>query len=194
MTRRTPEAPWASPEAGLLSRACSGDGAAIESFVRWAWPRAHRVAYLLTHDRAASEDAAQEATLAAVRALPTFDLSREPGPWLERIAANKALDFLRKRQRRHEAELFEEQLTDDTTQVEELAALVDASISADVMDAFGTLALEQRQSVVLRHLLDYQPVEIADMLAMPAPTVRTHIHRGLRRLREHLEERERRSA
>lgn len=188
------ETPPASTARAVMTAASAGDVTAIESFVRWAWPRAHRVAFLLTHDAGAAEDIAQEAVLSAVRAIPSFDLSRDPGPWLERIAANKAIDHLRLRQRRPESELIEEQLPDDSSLVRELTTAIDSAISAEVMEAFSGLSPEQRQTVVLRHLLDYEPSEIAEMLDLPGSTVRTHIHRGLGRLRERLQNNERRSA
>ena len=56
------------------------------------WPRAHRAAYLVVHDAAAAEDIAQEAFLAAVRALDRFDRKRPFGPWLHRIVVNRAID------------------------------------------------------------------------------------------------------
>lgn len=194
MTIGTLETRPASTARAVITAASAGDAKATESFVRWAWPRAHRVAFLLTHDAGAAEDIAQEAVLSAVRTMPSFDLSRDPGPWLERIAANRAIDFIRRKQRRPEAELIEEQLPDESLLVRELTTTIESAISADVMEAFGGLSPVQRQTVVLRHLLDYEPAEIAEMLDLPGSTVRTHIHRGLQRLRERLQNNERRSA
>jgi len=172
------------PSGAMIAAAAAGEEAALEAFVRWAWPQVHRIAYLLTHERSASDDIAQDAVLAAVGAIDGFDSTRDAQPWVERIAANKAIDWLRRRQRSREVELVEDRLVEDPRLVHELAAAVDDAISSDVMDAFGELSPAQRETVVLRHLLDYEPAEIAEMLGMPAPTVRTHIHRGLLRLRE----------
>jgi len=57
----------------------------LESLFRHHWPRTYRAAYLVVHDAAAAEDIAQEAFLAAVRALDRFDRRRPFGPWLHRI-------------------------------------------------------------------------------------------------------------
>ena len=64
-----------------------GSGEALEALYRRHWPWAHRAAYLVVHDRAAAEDIAQEAFLAAVRALDRFDRRRPFGPWLHRIVS-----------------------------------------------------------------------------------------------------------
>ena len=55
-------------------------------------------AWLVVHDAAAAEDVAQEAFLAAVRALHRFDRGRPFGPWLHRIVVNRAIDYARARE------------------------------------------------------------------------------------------------
>ena len=54
------------------------------------------------HDAAGAEDIAQEAFLAAVRALDRFDSGRPFGPWLHRIVVNRAIDWARGRALRRE--------------------------------------------------------------------------------------------
>src|SRR5436189_6445052 len=81
-----------------------GSAADLEALFRHHWPRAYRAAYLVVHDAAAAEDIAQEAFLAAVRALDRFDRGRQFGPWLHRIAVNRAIDWARASRVRAEAE------------------------------------------------------------------------------------------
>jgi len=50
-----------------------------------------RLAARITGDPAEAEDAAQEAFLRAYQALPRFDPDRPFGPWIMKIAANRAL-------------------------------------------------------------------------------------------------------
>src|SRR5581483_6471622 len=75
----------------------------LEALFRRHWPLAHRAAYLVVQDRAAAEDIAQEAFLAAVRSLDRFDRGRPFGPWLHRIVVNRAIDWARRRELRREA-------------------------------------------------------------------------------------------
>src|SRR5437016_6230623 len=62
----------------------------------------------------AAQEVAQEAFLAAIGALDRFDLGRPLGPWLHRIAVNRAIDLFRARQLRHEVarNTMEEELAD----------------------------------------------------------------------------------
>src|SRR6184192_4818207 len=79
-----------------------GSAADLEALFRCHWPFAYRAAYLVVHDAAAAEDIAQEAFLAAVRALDRFDRRRPFAPWLHRIVVNRAIDWARRRALRSE--------------------------------------------------------------------------------------------
>src|ERR687885_2920487 len=79
-----------------------GSEPALESLFRRHWPGAYRAAYLVVHDAAGAEDVAQEAFLAAVRALDRFDRRRPFGPWLHRILVHRAIDYARAREVRRE--------------------------------------------------------------------------------------------
>ena len=81
-----------------------GSAAALEELFRREWPRAYRAAYLVVHDAAAAEDIAQEAFLAAVRAIDRFDRRRPFGPWMHRIVVNRAIDVTRARALRREVD------------------------------------------------------------------------------------------
>src|SRR5690349_22157408 len=89
-------------ERRLLRAAQNGSEEALEALVRRTWPLAHRAAYLVLRDEAAAEDVAQEALVAAIRSLDRFDRGRPFGPWLHRIAVNRAIDHARARSARHE--------------------------------------------------------------------------------------------
>jgi RNA polymerase sigma-70 factor, ECF subfamily len=169
-------------EPALVRRAQRGSEEAIEALFRSHWPRAWRAAYLIVHDRAAAEDIAQEAFLAAIRALDRFDRRRPLGPWLHRIVVNRAIDWTRTRSLRREV----------GAEVDETAAaaepLLGGPYSEDVVAALRDLSPEQRAIVVMRHLLEYTPGEIAATLGLPRGTVNSRLRRALDRLGDRLGE------
>jgi RNA polymerase sigma-70 factor, ECF subfamily len=67
-------------------------------------PRLHRYCARMTGSALDGEDVMQEAAFEAYRKLDQFDDSRALGPWLFRIAHNRCIDFLRRRQVREAAE------------------------------------------------------------------------------------------
>jgi RNA polymerase sigma-70 factor (ECF subfamily) len=170
-------------ERALVRDAQAGSEDALEALYRSHWSRSRRAAYLIVHDAAASEDIAQEAFLAAVRALDRFDRRRPFGPWLHRIVVNRAIDWTRRRTLRGElaAEDSNPRLAIPAAESTEGPALGD-----EVMQALRLLPLEQRALIVLRYLLDYTPGEIAAMLGLPRGTVNSRLRRGLDRLEEDL--------
>ena len=89
-------------DAALVRAAQRGSTDAVEELFARHWPAAHRAAWLVVHDAAAAEDVAQEAFLAAIRALDRFDRRRPLGPWLHRIVVNRAIDWSRARALRPE--------------------------------------------------------------------------------------------
>src|SRR3954466_2010758 len=82
----------APSDRALVRAARSGDRSAREELIRGYWGTAQRAAFVAPLDRAASEDIAQEAMLAALVSLDRFDDSRPFGPWLYRIVVNRSRD------------------------------------------------------------------------------------------------------
>ena len=160
-------------ERAYVRGAQRGSAADIEALFRLHWPRAHRAAYLVVHDAAAAEDIAQEAFLAALRNLDRFDRRRPFGPWLHRIVVNRAIDWARARALRAETELLDVDATTDP-----------GSLDDSLLDTLAALPPDHRAVIVLRHLLEYTPGEIAELLGLPRGTVNSRLRRGLDSLQE----------
>jgi RNA polymerase sigma-70 factor, ECF subfamily len=167
------ERPSRRRERAWVRAAQAGSDEAMEALFRVHWRPAHRAAYLIVHDAAAAEDIAQEAFLAAIRALDRFDRRRPFGPWLHRIVVNRAIDWSRARALRREvAESFESEAPPERPD----------GWSDAIVDALAVLDPDQRAAVVLRHLLEYTPGEIAQLLELPRGTVNSRLRRALDRL------------
>jgi RNA polymerase sigma-70 factor, ECF subfamily len=173
------ERPSRRRERAWVRAAQAGSDEAMEALFRVHWGPAHRAAFLIVRDAAAAEDIAQEAFLAAIRALDRFDRRRPFGPWLHRIVVNRAIDWSRARTLRREvAEPVES----------EAPASQGAGWSDEVVAALAVLDPDQRAAVVLRHLLEYTPGEIASLLEIPRGTVNSRLRRALDRLAAELED------
>jgi len=152
-----------------------GSASDLEALFAAHWPRAHRAAYLVVHDSALAEDIAQEAFLAAIRNLDSFDRRRPFGPWLHRIVVNRAIDAARARTLRRETDLPADASAPDPEPPDRT-----------VLAALAALPPDQRAVVVLRHLLGYTPGEIGGLLDVPRGTVNSRLRRGLDAMKEHL--------
>ena len=168
-------------ERAWIRGAQRGSESDLELLFRHHWPRAYRAAYLVVHDSAAAEDIAQEAFLAAVRSLDRFDRRRPFGPWLHRIVVNRAIDWSRARALRRE-------VGEGALGLVAAAEHPDNPHAHELASALAELSPEHRAVIVLRHLLEYTPGEIAELLGLPRGTVNSRLRRGLDELAHEVED------
>jgi len=191
LAKRRPLGRWAEAdqrrERRWIRAAQQGSEEALEQLYRRHWPWAHRAAFLVVHDAAAAEDIAQEAFLAAVRALDRFDRRRPFGPWLNRIVVNRAIDWARARALRPEAAIEGEPGGGAGSRDRTQEPGRSGPYSGSVVAALASLSPEHRAVVVLRYLLEYTPGEIAEALELPRGTVNSRLRRALDRLQIQLE-------
>ncbi|MBV9934328.1 MAG: sigma-70 family RNA polymerase sigma factor [Actinobacteria bacterium] len=164
-------------ERALLDAARAGDRDALDRLLRQHYDAIHAVCRRITGNRADADDAAQDALMAIVRALPRFDDRARFSTWAYRVAVNASLDELRRRRRRPTAR---GEQRDDTAVLFSgaIASPEAAGTRVDVDAALATLAPEFRAAVVLRDLCQLDYAEIAEVLEVPIGTVRSRIARG----------------
>jgi RNA polymerase sigma-70 factor (ECF subfamily) len=174
-------------EARLVAAARTGDRRAMDRLLRAHQPQVHAVCRRITGNDADALDATQEALIAIVRGLPRFDGRAKFSTWAYRIATNACLDELRRRKRRPLVGLPEHEGT--TLEPVDLATPDpgDAVSDRDELDAaLASLAPDFRAAVVLRDLCQLDYAEIAEVLEIPAGTVRSRIARGRAQLAQAL--------
>jgi len=179
--RRSLSRPSRAGEGALVRAAQRGSQDAIAELFARHWSQAYRAAFLVTGDGAAAEDIAQEAFLAALRALPSFDARRPLRPWLHRIVVNRAIDFSRARALRNEVG------ADAAGEAAAPPEIDRQALGEDVAGALLQLGPEQRAVVVLRYLLEFTPGEIGEILGLPRGTVNSRLRRGLDALGDAIE-------
>jgi RNA polymerase sigma-70 factor (ECF subfamily) len=133
-----------------------------------------------------AEDVTQHTFVEAWRSRERFDPERGSlAGWLLGIARHKVLDHTRSSERRARV----------ATRVETQIAVAEPPAKPDavldrlvVADALARLPTEQRRALELAFFDDLTHPEIARTMKMPLGTVKSHIRRGLARLRTRLEE------
>ena len=123
------------------------------------------------------EDVVQDALFDAYRRLDTYDDSRPIGPWLFRIAHNRCIDFLRRREVRAQAEEAVAEL-DATDPVVPAGPALGRAVEHLVQH----LPPKERACVLLKDVLDYSIEEIADLTESTAGGVKSALHRGREKL------------
>jgi RNA polymerase sigma-70 factor (ECF subfamily) len=187
-----------SPEQGtdaeLALLAAQGNGAAFRAIMRRHNQLLFRTARAIARSDEEAEDITQEAWLRAWRALAGFRAESKLSTWLVRIAVNEALGRLRRRQARiipleaammstdHDMQsaLSEspDRGPDKTVERSQIRALIEARIDL-LPEAFRTVFM-------LRAIEEMSVDEVAEVLEIPAATVRTRYFRARALLREGL--------
>lgn len=177
----------APPDEELVVAAAAGDRAAADALLRRHYGRIWTVCRRLAGNDADAADATQEALLAIVRGLPSFDHRARFSTWAYRVATNACLDELRRRGRRPAPGLPDDDPDREANVVDPAPALADRVTDRLALDdALAQLPVEFRDPVVLRDVAGHDYAEIAALLGIPPGTVRSRIARGRSRLAEML--------
>lgn len=156
----------------LAGLAAGGDRRALERLLTRHADRVVAICRRVLSNPEDAHDAAQEAMIAVARGIGNFDGRSKFTTWLYRVATNSALDEARRKQRRP---VPVETLPERTSGPDIAKQITDRL----VIDAgLSEIPAEFRACVVLRDVLGLDYAEIAEVLAIPAGTVRSRIARG----------------
>jgi RNA polymerase sigma-70 factor (ECF subfamily) len=164
----------------LVERCRKGDTAAFEPIVERYQRLLFTVALRILGDHDDASDAAQNAFVKAYQKLDTFDPTRRFFSWIYRILLNECLNV---RRDRHPHEQLTPELATVGSPVEVLES---AERRRRVQAAVRALPIEQREVIVLRHFTELSYEEIADVLQIPAKTVKSRLHTARQRLTQML--------
>jgi RNA polymerase sigma-70 factor, ECF subfamily len=166
----------------LILRARRGDAEAYGEIVIGHQTSVFNVCYRILHNRNDAEDLAQETFMRAYDRLNTFDIERDFGPWVRRIAANLCLNFLESQ--KVNAELDDERDADKTAQPDKQIEVKERS--EQIRNALASLPPNYRVVIELRHYQEMSYDEIASELKVPLSDVKSHLFRARKILAEKL--------
>ena len=168
--------PTGDPE--LIARARDGDKAAFEQLLAPVIEGGARLAYGMLLDRAAAEDAVQEAALKAWRRLGNIRAGADFRPWFLGIVFNQARSTRR-------ASWWSVLRIDPNVAT---TANDDAAVrGADIRKALLRVPSDQRAAILLHFYLDLPLDEVATALGISVAGVKSRINRGLKRMRPGLQ-------
>ena len=176
----------------LLSRCGLGDQAAFGALYQATSAKLYGIALRILRREAWAEEALQEAYVKIWRHAETYDPARgRPMTWMINVVRNHSLDLLRRADYRAQEEEWSPE-TDPRTSPENPAALAETSQEMQrVLGCLGLLGEEQRNCILLSYHQGLTPTEVAERLKRPVGTVKTWIRRGLIKVRDCLERKDR---
>ncbi len=138
------------------------------------------IALRILGESEAAEEVAQDVFLELHGKLGELESEAHVIHWLRRVTVHRSIDALRRRERRIEVPMDWNELPE----ISEEPAGVGDLLQDRLRQLVESLPVAQKSVVVLRYQEDMSPDEIAAVLEMPVATVKSHLQRGLRLLRE----------
>lgn len=155
----------------------------FERIVREYQDRIFRLACALLGDRAAAEEAAQDALVRIWKGLPRFRGDSSLSTWIYAVTRNTCLSALGRSGPR--AESLEDPASRRHAEKHTAATWRVAPV-ADVMALVDKLPAKYRQVVMLFYMQEKSYDEVANMLGLPVGTVKTYLFRARKSMAEEL--------
>ncbi|MDH5641762.1 MAG: sigma-70 family RNA polymerase sigma factor [Nitrospira sp.] len=176
-------------DAQLVARSLAQDHDAFGRLIERHATVIVNLAYRMVGNRAEAEDLAQEAFLAAFKALPTFRADAKFSTWLYRIASNKCMDWLRVKrpgQSQYDVDadeqldlhIAEERTPEDLLSQQQVAEELDQAIQR--------LPPLYREAFILKHVEGLSYEEMEDILGVRGDTLKMRVYKGRVRLSREL--------
>jgi RNA polymerase sigma-70 factor, ECF subfamily len=164
--------------ARAVARAKQGDSDGVRFlYLRYA-DNVYGYVRSIVRDHHDAEDVTQQVFAKLITAIARYEQRSVPFvAWLLRMSHNVAVDAIRARRSTPAAEIFGHDAVCDTA----------SDRARSLLAAFAALPEDQRQVVVLRHVLGLSPVEIAERLGRTSSSVYGLHHRGRRTMCAELE-------
>jgi RNA polymerase sigma-70 factor, ECF subfamily len=163
-----------------VARAKSGDSEGLHFlYLRYA-PDVQRYVNSVVHDLHEAEDITQNVFAKLIKTIGKYEQREVPfTAWILRVARNAALDHMRSRRAIP---------TEDVRVVDAGQAQVSIDRGRALREALEDLPEDQREVLVLRHIIGLSPVEIATTLDKTESSIHGLHHRGRRTLQTSLSE------
>ncbi|MBN1526585.1 MAG: RNA polymerase sigma factor [Candidatus Omnitrophica bacterium] len=167
----------------LIAKAAQGDMGAFEEIYKATSGFVYNVALRITNDRSDADEATQDTFVKVHRNLKGFGFRSSFKTWVYRIAANTALNHIRRVAKHVSGRATYDPAVHDRPAAPDVTGAIDRQDARHLLEAMlGTLDPDQRACLVLREIqgLDYQA--IADTLKININTVRSRLKRAREKL------------
>jgi RNA polymerase sigma-70 factor (ECF subfamily) len=171
----------APTDAQLVARSLAQDHEAFGQLIDRHASAIVNLAYRMVGNQAEAEDLAQEAFLAAFKALGTFRADAKFSTWLYRIASNKCKDWLRVKrpgQGQYDVDADEQldlHVSEDRTPEDLLSQ---QQVGQELERAIQRLPPLYREAFVMKHVEGLSYEEMEEILRVSADTLKMRVYKG----------------
>ncbi|MCH8559614.1 MULTISPECIES: RNA polymerase sigma factor [unclassified Nesterenkonia] len=168
----------------LAMRFAAGEPAAMHDLYRQHGSFVFSLCMAALRHRQDAEDATQQVFTRAWRSRDTYDITHPTGAWLTGITRRVIADVFARREKDLQAAEAGADAAARDGAPQPTDAVVDRVV---VQQSLNQLGPPQNEIIRLAYTEDLPLKIIAERLEMPLGTVKSHVHRGLARMRQSLE-------
>ena len=172
-------------EIKVIRHAKQGDPAAFAQLIESHQERLYRFLLRTTNQTELVEDAVQDAFIRVLKNIDRFDERYRFSTWLFTIARRLLLNSLQKKRPLNAGDWLDAASSSVMELTAETSDASDREFAAEILDgAMETLTPHQREIVILYHHKGKSVHQVAELLGMPEGTIKSHLHRARRRMRD----------
>ena len=165
----------------LVKKAIKGDREAFEDLINMYFDRLYKEAYLRCKHEEDAKEIVQETIYKAYRNIKNLKEPKYFKTWLSKILINVSNDYMRKNgmvELEHEENDYVKKVHNDD-QVE---------IKIDLYNAMDELEDKYKDVIILRYIEDLKIEDISKILERPVNTIKTHIRKAIKDMKNLLKE------
>lgn len=178
---------WMKSEDELVEAVLEGDHSSFEVLLKPYRQGLLNMAYRMTGDLEEAKEICQEALIRIYRHLKTFKTGKSFKSWVYRITINATYDFLRARKKQKEI-IGSQSISLDHTSRGPEGRLLDKEIKKKIEHILQALSPKEKLIFILRDDRGFNIGETAKILGCSSSSVRTHLSRARRKIRDKFRE------
>ncbi len=162
-------------EEQIIKKAMLGDKSCTQALIHSYYDIIYCYCYRLSGNKTVGADLCQDVFMKMTLKLPSYKNQGKFKSWLFKIAINTCRDEMRKR---HYEDKLDDKLTEQNTNI-----VTQTENSMLIKKALDLLPIIQREVIILRFYHDFSLEDIARFQHIPVATVKTRLHRGLKKMK-----------
>ncbi|SHG17728.1 RNA polymerase sigma factor [Pedobacter caeni] len=170
-----------------IPKVLHGDLKAFDRLVKQYEKLVFHVVYRLVNEKEDAEDICQEVFIKIYKSLKSFAFQSKLSTWIARIAYLSAVNHLKKNKRASLTMAVDDLENYHFTDKNPENVLVEKDVARYVNHLISLMPDHYRTVLTLYHLNEFSYQEIEDITGMPEGTVKSHLFRARKLLKEKLE-------
>lgn len=165
----------------LVKRAIKGDREAFEDLINMYFDRLYKEAYLRCKHEEDAKEVVQETIYKVYKNIKDLKEPKYFKTWVSKILINVCNDYLRKNgmiDLEHDENDYVKKVHNDD----------EVEIKIDLYNAMDELEDKYKDVIILRYIEDLKVEEISKILERPANTIKTHIRKAIKEMKNLLKE------